>query len=948
MIFKAHLIAIFFFLFSSAVSFAGSEDSLNTRILKQYDRLQAFNLANTKAGHTEKNIYIIGADKFTLDYIDKKYLIGSTPGANEGYDIAGPDDFEKININLSAFNDNNNVAKIYICLAGVFSFDFKTSDVSFLFADMTMEERKQKVKSLGSDPALMNKWQKQDADLNAKLKQKISSSSGKPYNILYYHRRNMYPVLGKKATQPGWQTYLNVFSGQTAAPNPDIPTFRNRLKNYKANRKLKGDKVDLDNINDIDLKDVDYVNNYISLIADFCNSGAYKDANYNMDPVSGCAGNVPSLSSANKAQYDKDVSAASGLIDYSSQTKFIFSDPSKPFGWMDVNNQFLKDRIEDKLAALATNSSYKLVIVAKEVSYSLTTDQGDDFAKAVYQAKNPGGNTILITLPYYTDNCIITSVSNGNRTSTNQNIGVPQPGVYTTDNALLASLKTALHPGSGEKITEGTKLFDYVVNAYKNIPKNHYLYAYSLIWNGDYIKTTPSLTKNITGFENIHDVLIENDGRYEQIKGVQTQISTWLSNQAISNIGSIGNAGSADKLSAYQSYINQMDGIWPHEDLIKTILISSLKQTGFDETKADKYAFWIWLKKTGKGNPIQNAPDNGWFYGNQNPEAAKDFLAIIDNAGIVASMVGLDVIFDTWGFYYAMDNHLEEDAIIYTASIATVVASAGEIKLVLNGIRKGKMILVRQLYNNKLVVKSLLGNGKLYSSFVPIIANLKLEKVISQNLSSQISNEKSFFKLLSHKNEADGIKKLEEAFENNSVKDLINSDPNKVDDFFDYYKKNPNGTVDEFLSGFGSLWKRFDVAGEFAKGLSIVTTSFVNKNGTTVNLVWKKVGNRIEFGARLDIRSTLGLASGTGTEAHHIITWTKGGSHDVIQIAALDGFHPNMLENAVELEKYFEGIGGVHGNHPAYDAFMGFRLDRFQQANPGLTPQVANEFLQKN
>ena len=149
------------------------------------------------------------------------------------------------------------------------------------------------------------------------------------------------------------------------------------------------------------------------------------------------------------------------------------------------------------------------------------------------------------------------------------------------------------------------------------------------------------------------------------------------------------------------------------------------------------------------------------------------------------------------------------------------------------------------------------------------------------------------------------------------------------------------------VQGAGNLFKQFDVASEFAKGLTSVTKSFVNKNGNTVNLVWKKVGNKIEFGSRSDIRLTLGLTSGTGTEAHHIITWTKGGDHKIVQLAAEDGFHLNMFENAVELEKYFEGVGGMHGNHPAFDAFMEFRLNDFDSRNPVLSAAKANEYLQQ-
>ena len=41
-----------------------------------------------------------------------------------------------------------------------------------------------------------------------------------------------------------------------------------------------------------------------------------------------------------------------------------------------------------------------------------------------------------------------------------------------------------------------------------------------------------------------------------------------------------------------------------------------------------------------------------------------------------------------------------------------------------------------------------------------------------------------------------------------------------------------------------------------------------------------------------------------------------------------------MVENGIGLEKYTKLVGeGLHGNHPAYDAFIEFRLSNFTKSN---------------
>lgn len=105
--------------------------------------------------------------------------------------------------------------------------------------------------------------------------------------------------------------------------------------------------------------------------------------------------------------------------------------------------------------------------------------------------------------------------------------------------------------------------------------------------------------------------------------------------------------------------------------------------------------------------------------------------------------------------------------------------------------------------------------------------------------------------------------------------------------------------------------KHFDIAGEFAKGNNIIvnTIEWGTKN---FKLKWEKVGNKITFGERSDLAKILGTTD--NIEAHHIMPWKVCEGNEIIQLAALDGFHPNLVENGIGLEKYTKLIGeGMHG-----------------------------------
>jgi len=139
--------------------------------------------------------------------------------------------------------------------------------------------------------------------------------------------------------------------------------------------------------------------------------------------------------------------------------------------------------------------------------------------------------------------------------------------------------------------------------------------------------------------------------------------------------------------------------------------------------------------------------------------------------------------------------------------------------------------------------------------------------------------------------------------------------------------------------------KRFDIAGEFAKGKNTVEFT-IEWGGQSYRLRWIKDGSKIDFGNRSDLARILGTTD--DIEAHHIIPWAIGNNNRVVQVAALDGFHLNMVENGVGLKKYTKLIGeGLHGNHPALDAFIEFRLSNFTKTNPTFDAVSANKYLQE-
>ena len=127
------------------------------------------------------------------------------------------------------------------------------------------------------------------------------------------------------------------------------------------------------------------------------------------------------------------------------------------------------------------------------------------------------------------------------------------------------------------------------------------------------------------------------------------------------------------------------------------------------------------------------------------------------------------------------------------------------------------------------------------------------------------------------------------------------------------------------------------------KGMKVVSL-IIRKGHGTVTLTLKKVNNIWQFGGRNNFRFLTGAK--VGEEAHHILPWNLR-TNRIIQSAAERGFHMNNGSvNGIALKKFFQGIGGVHANHPAYSKFVDFRLrERLSLGSWTLDPDTSFYYL---
>jgi len=155
--------------------------------------------------------------------------------------------------------------------------------------------------------------------------------------------------------------------------------------------------------------------------------------------------------------------------------------------------------------------------------------------------------------------------------------------------------------------------------------------------------------------------------------------------------------------------------------------------------------------------------------------------------------------------------------------------------------------------------------------------------------------------------------------------------------------------ANQYLAG-GMLIVSIIPGGKILKAVKIIPGSeiawkkIVRWGENSATLTYTVINGLIDFGNRSQLAQLLGTTA--NIEAHHIIPWIAGGTHDVVQAAARNGFHLNMIENGIGLEKFTTLVGtGLHGNHPAYDRYVLKRLDDFSEQGSNFTPEQANNFI---
>jgi hypothetical protein len=240
--------------------------------------------------------------------------------------------------------------------------------------------------------------------------------------------------------------------------------------------------------------------------------------------------------------------------------------------------------------------------------------------------------------------------------------GITMAAVYTS-----ASLKGAMNSALSAPGNSWKSNFN---QAFKQIPKAHTVYAYSFLWNGDFTQHEVNTKKNVTGYENFNDIVISDDGRYEELKKAETFLSVAnIESDVLHEQTAITDEYVNGALSAYFTMVETAMG---SEQLVKIKIPDDVKQSKITEANATLYARWLWIRKTDRAthfNLPNTAPGDDFFYGGVNKVTAQEFIHVLDAASFATSFVGLDFIFDTWQAYYAYDKGFYQDAAIASAAV---------------------------------------------------------------------------------------------------------------------------------------------------------------------------------------------------------------------------------------------------------------------------------------
>jgi len=114
-----------------------------------------------------------------------------------------------------------------------------------------------------------------------------------------------------------------------------------------------------------------------------------------------------------------------------------------------------------------------------------------------------------------------------------------------------------------------------------------------------------------------------------------------------------------------------------------------------------------------------------------------------------------------------------------------------------------------------------------------------------------------------------------------------------------------------------------------------------NEQNNLRTLQYKLKNGKITFGSRAILPKLYDRK--TGYQLHHIIPWSLR-THEVVQRAAVVGFHVSSQMNGKRMEGYkLDGVH-VHG-HMIYNKYVLKQLDLFLELNPEATEHECYDYL---
>lgn len=466
----------------------------------------------------------------------------------------------------------------------------------------------------------------------------------------------------------------------------------------------------------------------------------------------------------------KFIDAPSPLQRYKSQ--YLLVDDMSLFPDKEI---LLRHILPDKLDLMASGASdFKMYVVFKEVPFAMEPSDWSVFAKQVYEKSNFAkqiNNILLLVIPYYRGTCTYTNMLGQ---EVGRNGMLVFPGAYCPSNSGVTSqINAAFAAGSTLSATATQSPFTMAFNeAFKRIPKDFKVFTWRVLWNGDAIYEGIETYKRITGQEDIVSMRIYQDKRLASYKAAQDNLHC---NPEMS-------------LQCSYEYHTALESITDQPaDFIVAEGSSDLIQSGMNEHITKQFVENAVLFSL--GHKIQVISDNV-FYGGKNPFKVKSrsmFLDFIDVASLLASFVGLDVVFDGVGMVYAYSIGEHEEAALYAAAVALPLVTGGTLRA---AVIAGKSVIVKGAKGAYHVV-----SNKMYG----LTFRQRSAKDFSHMLQSTLEPT-ALTKVKAHKDNIEFLDDIEVGMlsDANAAK-AINAKPDLVDDFFEFQQRN-RGDLKDFMT----------------------------------------------------------------------------------------------------------------------------------------------------